>query len=130
MVSERAQARTVLLKALSGDLSLEHFHDSWPNPGDPLIDIIFEETEDTIEHVPGSLLRRGTDHERFRESTSYKTLVVDAQLLLDDFADIPAKRLVEIRARLLKEVNLHQDDEALATSTRAFVAKEVAEGSA
>lgn len=125
-MSERALARIVLLKALSGDLSLEDFHNRWPEPGDPLIDAIFEETEDTIEHVPGSWLTRGIDHARFRESIPYKTLVVDEQLLVDDFADVPSQRLLEIRERVLKEVNLRQDDEALATRAREFVAREIA----
>lgn len=125
-MSERAQARAVVLGAMSGDLSVEEFHDKWPDSSDPLIRAIFEETEDTVEHVPGSWFRRGTDQSRFRESAPYKTLVVDGQLLLDDFAVAPSVLLVEIRERLLKEINLSQGDEALATSAREFVAREVA----
>lgn len=52
--------------------------------------------------------------------------MVDGQLLLDDFAVAPSVLLVEIRERLLKEINLSQGDEALATSAREFVAREVA----
>jgi hypothetical protein len=126
--SERAEARAVVLDALSGELKLKDFHDRWPDSNDPLIVVIFDETEDTIEHVPGSWFwfRRGTDWERFRESIPYKTLVVDGQVLADDFANIPSEHLVEIRERLLKEVNLRQDDESLAASVRAFVASAAA----
>jgi len=129
MASERAQARAVLLRAMSGDLSVEEFHHSWPDSSDPLIRAIFEETEDTVEHVPGSWVRRGTDYERFRKSAPYKTLIVNAQVLVDDFAEISSGRLVEIRGQLLKEVDLDQDDDVLATSARKFVAREVAPGS-
>jgi hypothetical protein len=121
----RQQARALLLRAMSGHLSVEDFAEGWPEPGDSLIDAIFEETEDTVEHVPGYWLKRGTNHELFRKSISYKILVVDAQLLLDEFADIPSERLVEIRERLLKEVDLRADDDALVASAREFVAREI-----
>jgi hypothetical protein len=114
---------------MSGDLSVEEFHDSWPDSSDPLIRAIFEETEDTVEHVPGSWVRRGTDYERFRRSAPFKTLIVDAELLVDDLAEISSDRLVEIRGRLLREVNLDQEDDALATSARKFIVREVAAGS-
>jgi hypothetical protein len=105
----RAQARAVIVDAQSGTLSIEDFHRRWqPEPGDPLIDAIFDETEDTIEHVPGSLFRRGSDDGRFRQSTPYKILLVDGQLLGEDFADVPSQRLLEIRTRLLKNVDLGQ----------------------
>ena len=121
MASERARARGVLLDALRGDLQLDDFHRRWPDSDDALIRVIFEETEDTVEHTPGSWLRRRSAHERFRESVAYKTLVVDEQFLLDDFADVPSLRLVEIRERLLKEIDLRQEAEALATAARHFV---------
>lgn len=87
--------------------------------------MIFEETEDTLEHVPGSLLSRTASHERFRESVPYKILVVDRQLLHDDFADVSSKSLAEIRGRLLKELDFHQDDDSIAAATHEFVTKEV-----
>jgi hypothetical protein len=123
--SERAKARRVLLHARSGELSVEDFHAGWPDSADPLIGAIFEETEDTVEHVPGPLLKRGTDQGRFRQSAAYKTLIVDEQLLLDDFADVSSERLVEIRDRLLKDIDWRQDDETLAKAAREFVAREV-----
>lgn len=101
-----------------------------PDTGDPLIDAIFDETEDTLEHTPGSLLRPGRDQERFQKSIPYKTLIVDEQLLLDDFADVPSPRLLQIRERLFKEVGLDQDDEALIGAACDFVAREVAGGTA
>jgi hypothetical protein len=121
-VSQRAQARAVLDRALAGDLSIDDLYGSWPEKGDPLTDAIFEETEDTIEHTPGSLL--GSSGNRFRESIPYKILVVDHQLLLDDFADIPPERLVEIRRRLLKELDLSQGSEAIAKAVREFIGRE------
>jgi hypothetical protein len=123
-VSNRAQAGLVLEAALSGGLSLEEFHRAWPEHGDPLIDVIFEETEDTVEHTPGSLLRRADEHERLRESVPYKILIVDQQLLSDEFSDVPSHSLVAIRERLLKELDLYQDHESLARSARDFVARE------
>lgn len=126
MVSDREQARAVLLRAMSGDLSIEEFHDSWPDSQDPLITAVFSETEETVEHVPGSWLRRGPSYDRFRKSADYKTLIVDAQLLLDDFRDVPSTRLLEVRRRLLKELDLKQDDSALAESARRAIAQEVA----
>jgi hypothetical protein len=47
----RQQARTVITDAQSGSLSLEDFHRRWPDVGDPLLDAIFDETEDTLEHT-------------------------------------------------------------------------------
>lgn len=126
MDSERAKARCVLVDARSGKLSVEAFHANWPHSADPLIAAIFEETEDTVEHVPGSWLTFRTDQRRFRQSASYKTLIVDEQLLLDDFASVSSERLVAIRVRLLKEIDLRQDDEALATAAREFVTREIA----
>lgn len=52
-------------------------------------------------------------------------LVVDATLLADDFADVPSERLVAIRERLLKEINLEQENEELADDVRTFVARQV-----
>jgi hypothetical protein len=127
--TERAQARAVIDDALTGHLSIDDFHRAWPGSGDPLIASIFDETEDTVEHVPGHWLRRGINHERFRESVPYKILIVDRQLLLGDFADVASQRLLEIRNRLLKEVDLGQEDEALMKAAREFVAKELAERS-
>jgi hypothetical protein len=127
---ERAQARAVITDALSRRLSFDDFYARWPDSGDPLIAAIFDETEDTIEHTPGSLFRPGRAQDRFQRSIPYKTLVVDGQLLLDSFADVPSHRLLEIRERFLKEVDLDQDDEALMKATREFVAREVAGDSA
>jgi hypothetical protein len=126
----RAQARAVITDALSGSLSFEDFHRRWPDVGDPLIDAIFDETEDTLEHQPGSLVRRSHDQERFQKSIPYKILVVDEQLLLDDFANVPSPRLVQIRERLFKEVGLDKDDEALIEAARDFVTREIAGGAA
>ncbi len=124
----RAQARGVIADTLSKPLSIQDFHRRWqPEPGDPLIDAIFDETEDTIEHAPGSLFRRGSDEGRFRQSISYKILLVDSELLRDDFADVPSQLLLEIRIRLLKQVDLGQDDGALMEAARELVASEVAE---
>jgi hypothetical protein len=120
-VSERSVARRVLERTVAQDLSLVDFYDSWPDSDDPLIRAIFEETEDTLEHVPGSWLRRTTDWGRFRESAPYKLLLIDAQLLLDEFASVPSERLVEIRGRLERAINLHQEDEAVIAEARAFV---------
>jgi hypothetical protein len=86
--TERAQARAVIGDALSGRLSINDFHRAWPDSDDPLIASIFDETEDTVEHVPGYWLRRGINLERFRGSNPYKILIVDRQLLLGDFADV------------------------------------------
>jgi hypothetical protein len=125
----RAEAREVIVDALSGSVSLEDFHRRWPDAGDPLIDAIFDETEDTLEHTPGSLLS-GRDQERFEKSIPYTTLIVDEQLLLDDFAGVSSPRLLQIRERLFKQVALDQDDEALIGAARDFVAREVAGGAA
>jgi hypothetical protein len=123
-VSNRAQAGLVLEAVLFGGLSLEEFHRAWPELGDPLIDVIFEETEDTVEHTPGSLRRRADEHERLRESLPYKILIVDQQLLSDEFSNVPSHSLVAIRERLLKELDLYQDKQSLARSVRDFVARE------
>ena len=125
MASEREQARAVVRDALSGDLELEQFHRRWPKSDDPLLQVVFEETEEVVEHEPGSWFwfRRGADKARFRETVPYKTLVVDATLLAEDFADVPSERLVAIRERLLKEINLEQENDELATDVRAFVAR-------
>jgi len=48
---------------------------------------------------------------------------------MDDFADAASQRLLEIRHRLLKEVDLGQEDEALTKAAREFVAKELAKRS-
>jgi hypothetical protein len=127
MANEREQARAVLRDALSGDLELGEFHGRWPKSDDPLLQVVFEEAEDTVEHEPGSWFwfRRGDDKTRFRETVPYKTLVVDATLLGDDFADVSSERLVAIRERLLKEINLEQENEELADYVRAFVARHV-----
>jgi hypothetical protein len=127
--TERAQARAVIDDALSGRLSIDNFHQAWPDSDDPLIASIFDETEDTVEHVPGYWLRRGTNLERFRESIPYKILIVDRQLLLGDFGDVASQRLLEIRSRLLREVDLGQEDEALMTTVREFVARDLPERS-
>jgi hypothetical protein len=58
----------------------------------------------------------------------HKTLVVDATLLAEDFADVPSERLVAIRERLLKEINLEQENDELAKDVRAFVARRVGAG--
>jgi hypothetical protein len=127
VASEREQARAVVSDALSGDLELEQFHRRWPKSDDPLLQVVFEETEDTVEHEPGSWFwfRRGADKARFRETVPYKTLMVDAMLLGEDFADVPSEHLVAIRERLLKEVNLEQENDELANDVRAFVTRRV-----
>lgn len=126
MVSKRSKARDVLKRAISGELTLEDFHSGWPEGGDALVDVIFEEAEDTIEHTPGSLLKRRRD-DAFQKSVPHKMLVVDRELLSDKFENIPSERLVEIRARLLQRLDLEQDDDALAMSAREFVAREIHE---
>jgi hypothetical protein len=127
MANEREQARAVLRDALSGDLELGEFHCRWPKSDDPLLQVVFEEAEDTVEHEPGSWFwfRRGDDKARFRQTVAYKTLVVDTMLLADDFADVPSERLVAIRERLLEEINLEQENEELADDVRTFVARQV-----
>jgi hypothetical protein len=127
VANERERARDVLRDALSGDLELGEFQGRWPKSDDPFLLVVFEEAEDTVEHEPGSWFwfRRGDDKTRFRETVPYKTLVVDATLLGDDFADVSSERLVAIRERLLKEINLDQGNEELADHVRAFVAREV-----
>jgi hypothetical protein len=126
MASEREQARAIVSDALSGDLELGEFHDRWPKSDDPLLQVVFGGTEDTVEHEPGSWFwfRRGGDKARFRETLPYKTLLVDATLLADEFADIPSERLVAIRERLLQEINLEQESDELAVDVRAFVARQ------
>jgi hypothetical protein len=130
VASEREQARAIVSDALSGDLDLEQFHRRWPKSDDPLLQVVFEETEDTVEHEPGSWFwfRRGADKMRFRETVPYKTLVVDATLLAEDFADVPSERLVAIRDRLLKALNLEQKNDELAKDVRAFVTSRVGAG--
>jgi hypothetical protein len=127
MASEREHARAIVSAALSGDLDLEQFQGRWPKSDDPLLRAVFEETEDTVEYEPGSWFwfRRGADKSRFRETVPYKTLVVDAMLLAEDFAEVPSERLVAIRERLLREINLEQENDELANDVRAFVARQV-----
>jgi hypothetical protein len=71
------------------------------------------------------MVNHGSDDERFRGSIPYKILVVDGQLLLDEFADVPSQRMVEIRERLLGELDLRQADETLAASAREFVTTQI-----
>jgi hypothetical protein len=70
VASEREQARAVVSDALSGDLELEQFHRRWPKSADPLLEVVFGETEDAVEHEPGSWFwfRRGADKARFWET--------------------------------------------------------------
>jgi hypothetical protein len=127
MANERERARAVLRDALAGDLELGEFHRQWPKSDDPLLNVLFEEAEDTVEHEPGSWFwfRRGGDQARFRETVPFKTLVVDATLLADDFADVPSERLVAIRVRLLQEIDLEQENDELAADVRAFVTRQI-----
>jgi hypothetical protein len=127
VASEREQARAVVSDSLSGELQLEEFHRRWPKSDDPLLQVVFDETEDTVEHEPGSWFwfRRGDDKARFRKTLPYKTLVVDAVLLGEEFDDVPPERLTAIRARLLREINLEQENAELADDVRAFVARQV-----
>jgi len=62
----------------------------------------------------------------FRQSIPYKILLVDGQLLSDDFMDLSSQLLLEIRTRILKQVDSAQDDEAVMRAVRVFVAKEAA----
>jgi plasmid stability protein len=127
VASEREQARAIVSDALSGDLDLERFQRRWPKSDDPLLQVVFEETEDTVEHEPGSWFwfRRGEDKARFRKTLPYKTLVVDVVLLGEEFGDVPSERLTAIRAALLREINLEQENNDLADHVRAFVARQV-----
>jgi hypothetical protein len=127
VASEREQARALVSDALAGELELAEFLRRWPKSNDPLLQVVFEETENTVEHEPGSWFwyRRGADKARFRETAPYKTLVVDAVLLGEDFADVPSERLVAIRERLLKEISLEQESDELAAGSRAFVTRQV-----
>jgi hypothetical protein len=43
----------------------------------------------------------------------------------EDFAEVPSERLVAIRERLLREINLEQENDELANDVRAFVARQV-----
>lgn len=122
-VSDRERAHAVLLRALTGELNVEDFHESWPESDDPLLSWIADETEDTVEHVPGAWVTRGVDMKKFQESSDYKVLVVDAELLSKDFADIPSSQLMRIRDEILATFDLSQDDEALASAVRSLITR-------
>lgn len=119
----RSQARAVITEALAGSLSIEDFHRDWPDSLDPLLKVIFEETEDTVEHSPGSLFRPGSVDEQFRKSVPYKILLVDGELLSEEFIQASSQRMVGIRERLLKELDLAQDDSSLRNAAREFVTR-------
>ena len=123
----RLRARELIEEVLAGrPLPLDEFHRRWPDDGDPLIRVVFEETEDTLEHAPRSWVRPGDADERFRrfrDSAPYKILQVDHLLLADDFAHVPSQSLLDIRARILAEVDLDHGEPVVAS--RELLAKEL-----
>jgi hypothetical protein len=123
MVTERQRALSVLKRALANELGIQDFHSAWPRSEDPLLEAIGDETEDTIEHAPASLIRGQAD--LFERSAPYKLLIADSQLLADDFARIPSDELLDIRTRLLREIDLYQDDDALAAAAHNFIEGEI-----
>src|SRR4051794_22661523 len=104
VMTVRQTARAVIQRALANELKIDDFHNVWPSSTDPLIRAIAEETEDSIEHAPAPLLRSRSS-EVFEESVLYKTMVVDAELLADEYARVPSSELLDLRARLFAELD-------------------------
>jgi hypothetical protein len=120
-VSDRQRAHAVLLRALAGNFSIEDFHKSWPDSDDPLLGAIADETEDTVEHAPGGWLTRGVNKKQFQKSSDYKVLLIDAQLLSTEFAEIPSSQLISIRNEILATFDLNQVDESLTNAVRNLI---------
>ncbi len=127
MVDARKQARVLLKRALAGELPVEELHNTWPASDDALLVAIFEETEDTIEHQPGSLTSR-SHHKKFRGSVPYNILLVDKQLLLDDFKDVPSQTLLDIRSHVLRKLVLSGHDDSLADRAKQAIEDVISRG--
>jgi CHAD domain-containing protein len=66
-------------RALAGEISLDEFWETWPEPTkDPALAPAREALEEGITHTPSRLLRRGVDHKAWRASPEYADL--EAQL--------------------------------------------------
>jgi hypothetical protein len=69
-------------RALAGEISLDEFWETWPEPAtDPALAPAREALEDGITHTPSHLLRRGVDIKAWRRSSEYSELETELRRL-------------------------------------------------
>ena len=97
----RYWAKRLCEDAIAGNLQLDEFYARWPNvaTGDALLDAVFSDMEDAIEHFPARILSGEPDTAVWERSQWRQRLVVDARLLESD-AD--TARLLEVRHTLVQ----------------------------
>lgn len=93
---------SLLDRAEKGLLQREEFYQLWPDErsSDPFLEQIFEDLENAIEHMPGSLLSGEVNLSQWRSSGDYRRIVADRQVVTMLNAKSSAV-LLEKRRRLL-----------------------------
>ena len=104
----RHLAKRLCEDAIVGKLQLNEFYARWPNvaTGDALLDAVFSDMEDAIEHFPARLISGTTDTAAWERSQWRHRLVVDALLL---GSDADGARLLDVRRALLSLSPASQD---------------------
>lgn len=98
------QARSHLLdlceRVLRAELTLEEFYSVEPARGaDPLLDLVADDLEDAIEHMPGKAFSREVKMESWIDSEAYLTVYLDRAIL--QMRD-SSQALLDLRSRVLK----------------------------
>ena len=88
-------------QALQGKLNLNDFYDQWPKEANniELLSEVYEDLEDSIQHMPGKFFTKEVDLAAWEKSNMYMYLYLDSKLLeRTENYDV----LYNVRAKILK----------------------------
>ena len=97
--------KNLIQKAMMGTLSRDEFYNFWSSDfdNDLFLNIVFNDIESAMEHIPGKLLSNGIDKDKWESSYQYKILQIDL-IVLDEYPRSITLQLIKKRNELLNSV--------------------------
>jgi hypothetical protein len=94
--------------ALAGRLEITELHERWPVSAaqDALIEAVYDDLEDAVEHFPAELLSGKLDSTAWRESRARRRLLIGARLIA---SRSDPRLLLEMRSALI-DMELRSDE--------------------
>src|SRR6266496_3673142 len=78
-----AVVRGICERALHGQITLNELYEKWPRgaQGEPVVEPVYRDVEDGVEHFPARLVTAEPDYEFWHASELYRALLLDHYLL-------------------------------------------------
>jgi len=82
--------------ALNGTIDIKEYYNIWPEDtnNDPFYEIVYDDIENGIEHIPGYFFKQGVNIDQWINSMHYLTIYLDVKLLM---TNQPSAALVNYR---------------------------------